>query len=196
VGALFLVLLGAGAYGAWSEYRASREQKATNLLFELQGKARAFTEQKNAAEVEKVYQPLFQEFPRSRAAFEARLQLGDLLMDGGNFDGAVEQFKQAEDYAQDGFSRLLVQYSQGVAYESAGKWQEAAAAYEKALSVSGVESLRPEILMAQARCYEALDQADKAVALYKAVQEKFANRSYYSGAASAFEKQLSANKKL
>jgi hypothetical protein len=64
-------------------------------------------------------------------------------------------------------------------------------AYGDALNISGSDFLRPEILMAQARCYEALHQAAKAIEIYKTVQDKYATRSYYSGAASAFEKQLS-----
>ena len=49
--------------------------------------------------------------------------------------------------------------------------------------------------MAQARCYEALNQGKKAIEIYKTVQEKYSTRAYYSGAASAFEKQLSAGVK-
>ena len=88
---------------------------------------------------------------------------------------------------------MLSHYTLGVAKETAGKLQEAVAEYEDALKAQGSDALRPEILMAQARCFEALKQPAKAIELYKTVQEKFATRSYYSGAASAFEKQLSTN---
>jgi TolA-binding protein len=46
--------------------------------------------------------------------------------------------------------------------------------------------------MAQGRCYESMNQNEKAIAVYKAVEEKYPNRTYYSGAASAYEKQLKA----
>ena len=62
------------------------------------------------------------------------------------------------------------------------------------------EAYSPELVSAQ-REYaiamqglEAMKDAPKAIAVYKEIQEKFKDRSYYSGAASAYEKQLSAAK--
>lgn len=187
-GVLVLVL---GIVGVWQELQSRRDREATNMLYEAQVSARKHLEAKRPDEAEKAYEALLAKFKGTRAAFEARLHLGDLWMDSANYDKAIQHYQTAVDTASDAFSRLLAHYTLGVARESAGKYQEAVASYEEALKAPGSDFLRPEILMAEARCYEALQQPAKAIELYKQVQEKFASRSYYSGAASAYEKQLS-----
>jgi tetratricopeptide (TPR) repeat protein len=177
--------------GIWKGMQDRRNLAATDALYEAQTNARKAVGEKKFEEAERAYQGLFDKFNGSRAAFEGRLQLGDIWMDSGNYDKAIQHYQAALESASDAFSRLLSHYTLGVAKESAGKLQEAVAEYEQALQAQGSDFLRPEILMAQARCYEALQQPAKAIELYKTVQEKFATRSYYSGAASAFEKQLS-----
>ncbi len=178
--------------GVWSSYKSKRELQATSMLYELQAGVRAAVIQKKYEEAAAAYKPLLEKYSGSRVAFEAELQIGDLWMEAGNFPRAIEHFEKAVKLASDPFSQLLSHYTLGVAKESAGKYQEAVADYEAALQGKGADSLRPELLMAQARCYEALNQPAKAIEIYKTVQEKFATRSYYSGAASAYEKQLSA----
>jgi tetratricopeptide (TPR) repeat protein len=178
--------------GVWNEFKSRRDREATSLLFEAQVKARVAMEQKRVEDAEAAYRPLLEKFPTSRAAYEGQLQLGDLWMDKGDYARAISHYEQAARVANDAFSRLLATYTLGVAKESAGKFQEAVADYDTALSSQGSDFLKPEILMAQARCYEEIHQAQKAIEIYKTVQEKFPTRAYYSGAASAFEKQLSA----
>ncbi len=190
--AAVLVVVAIALLGVWNELRARKDREATNALYEAQVVARKLVDAKNFEEAEKTFAPLIEKFSGTRAAFEAELQVGDIWMDAGNFPRATEHYNRAANMTKDPFSRLLAQYNIGVAAETAGKPQEAVAAYESALGVQGSEFLRPEILMAQARCYEALNQAAKAIEIYKTVQEKYSTRAYYSGAASAYEKLLSA----
>lgn len=190
-GAAGVLVLLLGIVGVWQELQGRRDREATNMLYEAQVTARKHLEAKRPEDAEKAYEGLLSKFKGTRAAFEARLHLGDLWMDSGNYEKAIQHYQSAVDTANDAFSRLLAHYTLGVARESAGKHQEAVASYEEALKIQGSDFLRPEILMAEARCYEALQQPAKAIDLYKQVQEKFASRSYYSGAASAYEKQLS-----
>lgn len=188
-GTLVLVL---AIVGVWGEMKSRKEREATNLLYEAQVSARRSADQKNFEEAEKAYKPVLEKYPGTRSAFEAELQMGDLWMDAGNFEKAIQHYDGALKSAKDPFSQLLGHYTIGVAKESAGKLQEAVAEYEAALKAQGSDFLRPEILMAQARCYEALQQPAKAIELYKTVQDKFAARAYYAGAASAYEKMLSS----
>ncbi len=176
--------------GIWGEMKSKREREAVSQLYDAQVLARAAVAEKKFEDAEKAFQPLFDKHPASRSAYEAHLQLGDIWMDAGNFDKAISHYDSALKSASDPFSKLLGHYTLGVAKESAGKLQEAVTEYEEALKAQGSDFLRPEILMAQARCFEALQQPAKAIEIYKTVQEKFATRSYYSGAASAYEKQL------
>jgi len=177
--------------GIWKEMQSRREREATSSLYEAQTNARKALAEKKFEEAEKAYQPVLEKFKGSRSAYEAHLQMGDIWMDAGNFEKAIAHYQSSLQAASDPFSKLLGHYTLGVAKESAGKLQDAVTEYEEALKAQGSDFLRPEIMMAQARCFEALQQPAKAIELYKSVQEKFASRSYYSGAASAFEKQLS-----
>ncbi|MGE3262138.1 MAG: YfgM family protein [Bacteriovoracia bacterium] len=193
-GIILAALVVVGGVALWKERSERREMAATNALYEAQLAAKDLIAGKQLEQAEKSYEKLFAEYPGSRAAYEAELQIGDLWMEAKNFDKATEHYEKAASHAKDSFSRLLARYNLGISQESAGKFKEAVATYEETLKTDGSDFLRPEVLMAQARCYEALKENQKAIELYKTVQEKFAARSYYSGAASAFEKQLSAKR--
>jgi tetratricopeptide (TPR) repeat protein len=186
-----LVVVG-GTVGIWNERKKAREKEATNFLYDTQVSVRALSEQKKFKEAEAALQPLLEKYPGTRAAYEAQLQMGDLWMENGAFAEAVKSYQLAADNAKDAFSKLLAKYNLGIAEESAGKFQEAVASYDDAMKVEGSDFLKPEILMAQARCFEALKNLPKAAEIYQQIQKDFASRSYYSGAAAAFERLLSA----
>jgi|GEM_PF-5116504 len=189
-GVIGAVLVLVAFVGIWGEMKGRQEREATNHLYDAQVKSRQAVTDKKFEDAEKAYQPLFDKYEGTRSAFEGHLQLGDVWMDAGNFEKAIGHYGLALKSANDPFSKLLAHYTLGVAKESSGKYQDAVGEYEEALKAQGSDFLRPEILMAQARCFEALQQPAKAIELYKTVQDKFATRSYYSGAASAYEKQL------
>ena len=142
--------------GFWNMRNRSLEREATNMLYDAQMASRELIAEKKTAEVEKKFEPLFSKYPKSRAAYEATLQMGDLLMENKQFDEAMKRYEHAASIADDSFSRLLARYNLGIARETAGKFQEAVASYDEALRVEGSDFLKPEILMAQARCFEAL----------------------------------------
>lgn len=192
VAAVLVVIAGMGIVNSM---RAKQELAATNALYEAQTAAHKAVAEKNFDAAEQAYTGLLANHKGTRAAFEGELQLGDMWMDAANYDKAIAHYQQAAGQSKDSFSKLLATYTIGIAQESAGKLSEAVKSYDDALATAGSDFLRPEILMAQARCYEALKQPQKAIELYKTVQEKFATRAYYSGAASAFEKQLAAGAK-
>lgn len=180
--------------GMWKERGANRELAATNALYDAQLKAKDLVAAKQPDEAEKSFDKLLADYPASRAAYEAELQIGDFWMEAKNFDKATAHYKKATQLGKDSFSKILALYNLGIAQESAGKFKEAVDTYEQTVKADGSDFLRPEVLMAQARCFEALKENEKAIAVYKTVQEKFAARTYYSSAASAFEKQLAAKK--
>jgi predicted negative regulator of RcsB-dependent stress response len=191
-GLLVVALIILAAVGIWNERRKAHEQQAADLLYQVRKHSEELVKQNKPVEAEKALQPLFDQFPQSRAAYEATLQLGDMWMEQKSFAEAVKRYEKAVAMAHDPFSRLLANYNLGIAQEAAGQYQEAVASYGNAISVSDSDFLQPEIMLAQARCYEALKQVAKAVDLYKEIQAKFANRgAYYTGVASALENRLS-----
>ncbi|MGZ3695800.1 MAG: tetratricopeptide repeat protein [Bdellovibrionota bacterium] len=194
LGAALAALVLIAGVSLWKEHNQSRELAATNALYDAQIQAKDLLAAKQMDQAEKSFAKLLADYPGSRAAYEAELQIGDFWMDAKNFDKAAEHYEKASKLGKDAFSKLMAHYNLGVAQESAGKFKEAIATYEEAIKTEGSDFLRPEVLMAQGRCYEALKENQKAIEVYKTVQEKFATRSYYSGAASAFEKQLAAKR--
>jgi tetratricopeptide (TPR) repeat protein len=196
LGLAVAILAVIGVMGLMNSMHAKKELEASNSLYDAQQSAKKAVTEKNYEQAEKAYTAMIDGHLGTRAAFEAELSAGDMWMDAGNYDKATSFYDRAAKDASDPFSKLLATYTIGTAKESAGKNEEAVKAYEEALSFSGSDFLRPELMMAQARCYEALNQPQKAIEIYKAIQEKYPTRSYYSGAAAAFEKQLSAGVKL
>jgi tetratricopeptide (TPR) repeat protein len=196
LGLVVAVLAVIAAMGLMNSIHARKELAASNSLYEAQVAAHKAVADKKYDVAEQAYASVIDAHKGTRAAFEAELLAGDMLMDAGSYEKAAGYYQHAVSDATDPFSKLLAIYTIGTAKESAGKYDEAVKAYEEALSTAGSDFLRPELLMAEARCYEALNQPKKAIEIYKTVQEKYASRSYYSGAASAYEKQLSAGAKL
>lgn len=191
-GVVAAVAVVVGGYAFWKERSSAGERAAINMLYEAQVSARTLIAQKNADGATKALHAVVDKYPSSRAAFEASLQEGDIWMDEGKFDDAVKSYGWAENNAKDGFSRVLARYNLGIAQESAGKFSEAVISYDDAMKVQDSTFLKPEILMAKARCFEALKDVAQAIGIYQQIQKDFANRSFYNGAAAAFEKQLSA----
>lgn len=190
---LFAALLAVVAiWAVWNQVSESKNREAVNALYEVQQSTRPLLNEKKYDQAVNAFDPILKKYAGTRVAFETTLQIGDIWMDAGKYPEAANQYEQAAKSAKDTFSRVLSFYNLGIAQESAGKYQEAIASYDKAIQEKGSDFLRPEVMMAQARCYEALNQAPKAVEIYKNIEEKFSTKTYYSGAASAFEKQLRA----
>jgi tetratricopeptide (TPR) repeat protein len=192
LGIAIAVLVAVAVAGLVGSIKSKKEIAATNALYEAQTAAHKAVAEKKYDQAEGVLNAMIQAHPGTRGAFEAELQLGDIWMEAANFDKAAAAYQHAASESSDPFSKLLATYSVGVAHESAGKLDQAVKSYEEALGMSGSDFLKPELLMAEARCLEGLKQNQKAIEIYKQVQEKFSTRAYYSGAASAFEKQLAA----
>ena len=177
--------------GMWIERTKRQERAATNALYEAQKTARQLAEQKNFPGAEAALAKVSEEFPGTRAAFEASIQSGDLFMDSGAPAEAVKRYELAVNNAKDSFSKVFARYNLGIARETAGQYQEAVQSYDDALKTKGSDFMKAELMMAQARCLEALNQAARALEIYQDVQKNFAS-SYYSSAAAAFAGQLSA----
>lgn len=85
-----------------------------------------------------------------------------------NYDGALESFGLAREAGED--ERLLYR-GEGIAYMGKTQYEEAAAAFETALSLSDgrLESMDYDINYYLATAYYKLDQKDKAVDVYNAI---------------------------
>ncbi len=187
---LAAVLLILVIVGVLRDVAATREKEASELLFQARAKSEvlAKTDEKAAADA---FDTLIQKYPSSRAAFEAELLAGDVWMAKNKFSEAEKRYALAAEKAQDNFSKLLALYNLGAAQENEGAFDRAVQSYGGAEAVKASEFMRPELLMAEARCYEALKNVAKATELYKIIQDKYAAQTFYSGAAAVFLSELS-----
>lgn len=186
--AVILVLVGFGFL--WTDHAAKQEKAADALFYQAQTKARALALEKKPEEAVHSFDDLKAKFAGSRATYEAELQIGDIWMDAAKPEEASKSYESAIQLSKDPFSKILAHYSLGISLESAGKYQLAVDTYEKIAKEKKFDFLQPEILMAMARCHEKLNQKELAIGLYKEIQEKFSTRTFYSGAASVYEKNL------
>ena len=118
-----------------------------------------------------------QKFSGTRAAFEARLALGDLYYQHGQSVKSLPFYEEASKSSPSTFDRALAYYSLGYAYESAAKLPEAQQAFDRALSM-GETGLRGELLLSIARIQEARGQKDEAKKTYDRVISELPSSEY------------------
>jgi tetratricopeptide (TPR) repeat protein len=114
------------------------------------------------------FQKVAADFPKSRAAFDAQIQLGDLYMDHGQAADAVAWYRKAVDAAPTPRDRTLAQHSLGFAYEDSGKTAEALKAFESVSSAADI-GVKADALLAQARIQATSGNKDQARQLYDRV---------------------------
>ena len=131
---------------------------------------------------------LDRDFRRSRAAFDARLKLGDLYYNHGDSVKALIWFQKAAETSPRAFEKVFALSSVGYAQENQGKYPEAITAFQTALDM-GEPAMRADLLLSLARCNEATHDLAKARSLYDQVLVEFPN-SENSQLAELFKSQL------
>lgn len=112
-----------------------------------------------------------------RAGYESALLLGDLYLDHGDAAKALPWYQTAYSRAPRGYERAALGYTLGVTHENLGHTKESLEAYQKALN-SGENALKPELLLAVARVYEATGDLVKAKNSYDEVLQSFPATEY------------------
>lgn len=128
------------------------------------------------------------DFGSARAAFEARLALGDLYFDHGEPAKAIPWYEKAVNSAPATFEKVLALSAVGYAYENSGRPKDAIQFFEKAISY-GEASVKGDLLLALARSYELLHDTGKARNIYEQIQSQLPNTEY-AKAAQAFKALL------
>jgi tetratricopeptide (TPR) repeat protein len=133
------------------------------------------------AEPVKQLQLIVTDFSNTRAAFEARLTLGDLYYNHGQAEKSVKWYQEAADSAPGTFEKALAFYALGYSFENAAKPGEALKIYEKALN-QGEVGLKGDLLLATARCYESMHDIAKARSTYDRIIAELPNTDYATSA--------------
>jgi tetratricopeptide (TPR) repeat protein len=173
------------------QLRAARESKAQSKLWETKRDMEKLVADKKWDEAVARLSELTSKFKGTHAAFDASLSLADIFVQQQKYQEAAQQFQVSAENAPDKFAKMLAIYNRGTAEEQSGKCDMAVKSYEEAIKIGVGDFLNPELLMAQARCWEILGDSTKALAIYKEVREKYTNKSYYSNAAAVFQQRLS-----
>lgn len=184
--AMVALIVALGTYGVVRDRKQTHERQASSLLYTVR---KDIQQDINVRAFDKVlakFQPLFDKYPQTRAAFEAQMVIGDMWMDGGDNEKAAAAYRRGYEMSPDAFSRLLAKYNEALAMEQGKLFAKAENAYNEALGINGSDFLRPEILMAKARCLEAQKRFDEARKLYIELRDKFSDRGFYANAAEAF----------
>ncbi|MEO5970040.1 MAG: tetratricopeptide repeat protein [Bdellovibrionia bacterium] len=129
-----------------------------------------------------------QSYTGTRSAFEARVKLGDLYYDHGDYAKGLPWFQKAVDSAPAKLEKALALSSLGYTYENLSQHNEAIQAYQKANSL-GQASVKGDLLLGIARCYEALHDSAKARSTYDQILTELPNTEF-SKSAELYKNQL------
>jgi predicted negative regulator of RcsB-dependent stress response len=182
-------------YAIWSDVHRKQEMAAASAYFNAKKQADPLIANKQYDNAIALYEGVSKAHKGTHAAFEAVLAIADANMDQKKISEAIQEYEQATKQAPDQFAKMLAFYSKGTAEETAGKYAEAIKSYESAMSATKSDSLQPELIMAQARCYEAANDRKKAIDLYKKLEERYPGKTFYTNSAMAYRSMLEAKNK-
>jgi tetratricopeptide (TPR) repeat protein len=128
-----------------------------------------------------------QKYSKTRAAMQARLKLGGLYFNHGEYEKALNWYQKTLDSAS-GFEKAVALSALGYTYENLNKPTDALQAFQKALNMGEV-SLKGDLLLAIARSYEASHDSAKARSTYDQILKDLSNTEY-AKSAEAFKAQL------
>ena len=175
-GVALLILLGLG-FGAWSWYSAAQARglqelaEATTLAQEALA-PQAPAAQREAA-VRKVEEAL-RRYPSNRLVPEAAYHLGNLRYQAKAYEAARGAYTLALAKGASGTLTPLCRLGIGYTWEAQGKYGEALAAYQDALTRLGsTEFLYEETLMGLARAQELAGKPDQARETYRRILREF-----------------------
>jgi len=173
VGTTVVILIIAMVAG-WAYWRQAEETMATNFYNQavLTNSRLAVINQDVAAAV-KPFQEVTAKYPGSKAAILSQYRIGNAYLNAGRNDEAIMSF-QAYLQGKSGDNELtaLAYNGLGYSYEAKGDFKLALNNYEKALQSRAGGPFGGDILAGMARCYEGMQNKDKAREYYRQAMEK------------------------
>ena len=121
-----------------------------------------------------MFRDVEKKYKGTRSAFDARLALGDLYFDHGDAEKSISWYEKATKTAPSKADKTIAFYALGYAYENTKKLSDALGAYEKALA-SDNGTLKGDLLLALARCYEGQRDISKAKITYDKIIAQLPN---------------------
>lgn len=177
------VLMGSGVL-AYRLYAARQELKAQGLLGEALARAEAVTDSLRGGKPEDVkpeavqealrgFQKVREQYPRSKAAGFALMQIGHLEYRLGRYAEAARTYEAYLTEDGRGPFAFWAAMGQGYSLEGSEDWDRALRVYQAAAERHGGTPLAAEALMGVGRCHEALTHLKEAQAVYSEIVRKY-----------------------
>ncbi len=170
IGVVVCLILAVGAWvgiGTYMEHRQDQASEALASSFENYAKAvegKADPAQEKAARVSLA--KVVDQYGSTPAGIQARLALGDLLVEKGKYADAEKVLSElCDETTLPTAMRPLVRHSLGLSLEGQKKYAEAANAYQSAMKEAG-QTLRNSYRLDLARVQEAAGQKEAAIKSY------------------------------
>jgi tetratricopeptide (TPR) repeat protein len=111
------------------------------------------------------------------AAFQAEMLYGNLYMDHGSAASAVPHYAAAVTQAPEALEKMSALFSLAEAQESSNQCADAVKSIDQALA-TGVATLKGDLLVTQARCYETLKDSAQAKKVYDRIVMELPNTPF------------------
>ncbi len=174
--AMVLVVAAGGIAGAAYWWYQQREEAAANRGLVEARMATPGGQPGSPANVEEAtrrLQEVVRQYPKSRSAEEALIDLGNLQYNAGKLDEALGTYSRYLDMFPRGRFTLMATLGKAYAQEAKGDLQGAAQTLSRALDREGKNPLAGEAYLSLARVYEEMRKTEDAMRVYGQVVEKF-----------------------
>lgn len=184
IGILILVLAGIGVgVVSWLEHRNAEqalalEARATDLHQNQRpgsGQSQADVSEQKLGQAVELYQRIIKEYPRTPSASRAMYFLGDAYMDRGEFDRAIQIYRDfVATYPDQGLLLGLVYQRLGYLYLKSEDREEAAKAFSAVVDIPG--SLNKDVALFElGKLEEAQSRPEAALERYEQLVARFPN---------------------
>jgi TolA-binding protein len=118
------------------------------------------------------------EYPSSKAAEQALLQLGNIAYQKADYEKALQMYQEYLEQYPAGSWVILAGVGKGYALEAQGRYEDAAAIFRTLAERYKDSSLVLEALLGLGRSLSHLDRGPEAVEIYRRISEQYAGTSW------------------
>ncbi|OFZ80129.1 MAG: hypothetical protein A2583_16270 [Bdellovibrionales bacterium RIFOXYD1_FULL_53_11] len=111
---------------------------------------------------------VIKQYEGTKAALDARMTLGDLYFNHGQYAASIEWYQQAADKASGTSDRAMALLGWGYALENSKQINNAIAVYERALN-TGDGMIKGDSMLSLARCFELANDKNRAKLMYERI---------------------------
>jgi predicted negative regulator of RcsB-dependent stress response len=175
LGILVAILVGVAGFSVYTWNQVREEREAQRVLAKAQTALLGATPggPKNPDEAKKLYVETIDKYPRTIAAEESLIRLGNLQFDGGKYDEAIAAFQRYLTTFSRGRFVVIAGIGKAYAEEAKGDLPAAEKTLSNVLEIAKDDPLIGEAYTSLAQTYEAMKKRDDALRIYGQISERF-----------------------